>query len=129
MINNYSVQYDHPVTVFLCLIIKRFFEEDAAPTSKFNRDVKTMVNARTGDNIRIILVDMENGAGIDYTDSLPDPDALPPYEGGDMLGRKYPGVEYDRYHPNEKGNRKMAEKFYEELVKVLSKSDGTYIKN
>ena len=78
-----------------------------------------MVKTRTGDKVRIILVDMENGAGLDYSDNLPNPNANPPYEGGDMLGKRYPGVAHDRYHPNDKGNTKMAVKFYEELVKVL----------
>jgi hypothetical protein len=49
-----------------------------------------------------------NGAGLDYSDHPPDPTANPPYEGGDMLGETYPGVDYDRYHPNDKGNTKMA---------------------
>ena len=31
----------------------------------------------------------------------------------------YSGVAYDEYHPNDKGNTKMALKFYEELVKEL----------
>lgn len=119
MVNSYSVKNDHPVTVFLCLIINRFIEEDAAPTTKFNEEVTDIVNARTGDKVQIILVDMENGAGLDYSDNLPDPNANPPYEGGDMLGHRYPGVALDKYHPNDKGNTKMAAKFYEELVKVL----------
>ena len=119
MINNFSVENNHPITVFLCLIINRFIEEDAAPTTQFNKDVANMVNARTGDIIEIILVDMENGAGIDYSDNPPDTNAIPPYEGGDFWGRLYPGVSYDKYHPNDKGNTKMAVKFYEELVKVL----------
>jgi lysophospholipase L1-like esterase len=119
MVNHYSVENNHPITVFLCLIIKRFKDEDPAPTSKFNKEVAAMVNTRTGDKIRIILVDMENGAGLDYSDNLPDPNAKPPYEGGDMLGYRYPGVTYDKYHPNDKGNTKMAKKFYDELVKVL----------
>ena len=62
---------------------------------------------------------MENGAGLDYSDNPPDPNADPPYEGGDMWGEKYPGVSYDKYHPNDKGNTKMARKFYKELIKVL----------
>lgn len=118
-INQYSVNNDHPIIVFLCLIINRFKDEDPAPTTKFNQDVTYMVNTRNGDKIRIILVDMENGAGLDYSDNLPDSNANPPYEGGDMFGYRYPGVPYDKYHPNDKGNTKMAIKFYKELVKVL----------
>jgi lysophospholipase L1-like esterase len=119
MIDSFSVRNNHPVTVLLSLIINRFAEEDASPTTRFNSEVADMVNSRTGDKIRIILLDMENGAGLDYSDRLPDPNANPPYEGGDMLGKRYPGVDYDRYHPNDKGNTKMAVKFYEELVKAL----------
>ena len=119
MINRYSIKNNQYVTVFLCLIINRFIEEDAAPTTKFNVDVTNMVKSRTGNKIDIVLVDMENGAGLDYSDNLPDSDAIPPYEGGDMLGDRYTGVAHDRFHPNDKGNTKMAVKFYEELVKVL----------
>jgi len=121
MINRYSVENEHPITVFLCLIINRFKEEDPTPSTHFNSMVSKLVEARTGYNIRIILVDMENGAGLDYSDNPPNPNSNPPYEGGDMLGRKYPGVAYDKYHPNEKGNNKMARKFYSELIKILVK--------
>ncbi|MFI1773674.1 SGNH/GDSL hydrolase family protein [Thalassobellus citreus] len=119
MINNYSVDNNHSITIFLCSIIKRFIKEDNTPTTLFNKDVVKMVNARTNDKIKIILVDMENGAGLDYTDTPPDTSANPPYEGGDMLGTKYPETAYDKYHPNEKGNKKMAVKFYKELIKEL----------
>ena len=122
-INNYSVQKNHEITVFLCLIINRFIEEDAAPTSEFNKEIKDMVLAWTNDKINIILVDMENGADLDYSDNLPDLDANPPYEGGDMIGKRFPGVPVDRYHPNDKGNYKMAKKFYDEFVKVFSVPD------
>lgn len=123
MLNNYSVVNNHPMTVLLCLIINRFIEEDPAPTTQFNAAVAAMVAARSGDGIKVILVDMENGAGLDYTDRRPFPTAHPPYPGGDMWGRNYPGVAYDRYHPNDRGNTKMAEKFYEALVKELNPND------
>ena len=119
MINAYSVEDHHPVTVFLCLIINRFKSEDPAPTARFNQDVAAMVRARTGDTIKVVLVDMEQGATLDYSDDLPDPDASPPYKGGDMLGARYPGVALDKFHPNDKGNAKMALKFYKELVREL----------
>jgi hypothetical protein len=123
-INHHAVQNDQSITVFLCLIIKRFIEEDPTPTTSFNEEVKEQVLSRSGDKIRIVLVDMENGAGLDYSDNLPDPNADPPYEGGDMLGYRYPGVAYDKYHPNGKGNRKMASLLYEELVKYLNKTSS-----
>jgi hypothetical protein len=95
--------------------------EDSVPTSRFNEEVSRLVAHRITDKIKIIMVDMENGAGLDYSDSIPDPTAKPPYGGGDMWGRRYPGVPYDRYHPNDKGNMKMAKKFFEELVQYLGK--------
>ena len=118
IINDFSVDNNHPMTVFLCLIINRF-KGGHAPTTQFNNDVANMVDARTGDKIKIFLLDMENGAGLDYSDDPPDPNVNPPYEGGDMWGETYSGVPYDKFHPNDKGNTKMAVKFYEELVKEL----------
>lgn len=120
MINDYSVTNSHSITVFLSSIINRFKGGDSL-TTKFNKDVEVMVNHRTGDRIKIILVDMEHGAGLDYSDIPPDPNANPPCKGGDMLGETYPGVAHDKYHPNDNGNTKMAKKFYEELVKKLSR--------
>ena len=125
MVDKFSVENNHPITVILCLIINRFKGEDTA-TTQFNKDVAKMVEARTGDKIKIILVDMENGAGLDYSDNPPDPNADPTYEGGDMWGEKYPGVSYDKYHPNDKGNTKMAKKFYKELIKVLPEPTNKY---
>jgi len=118
IINEYSVEADHSVTVLLSLIINRYNGGHAAST-QFNRELAKKVAARTGDKIKILLVDMETGAGLDYSDKPPDPDAVPPYAGGDMWGETYKGVAYDKYHPNDKGNKKMAIKYYEKLVKVL----------
>ena len=129
MFNNFSVENNHPMTVFLCKIIKRFIKEDSAPTTQFNQTVAKLVSSRTGDKIKIIMVDMENGAGLDYSDNLPDPNANPPYEGGDMLGERYPGVPIDRYHPNDKGNNKMAVKFFDELVKEFGEPSKIELDN
>lgn len=119
MIDQHSAANAQPLTVFLCKIINRFAEEDQTPTSEFNRAVETLLRARTNDRIDIILVDLEAGAGLDYTDQLPDPKGNPPYEGGDMLGKRYPGVPYDKYHPNEKGHAKIAQKLFEAIVEKL----------
>ena len=124
MINDFSVQNEHPLTVFLCKIIKRFYKEDSGPTLQFNKDVADLVGARKNDKIKIIIVDMESGAGLDYTDAPEDSTADPPYEGGDMWGETFPGVSYDKYHPNDKGNTKMAVKFFQKLINELSASSG-----
>jgi lysophospholipase L1-like esterase len=118
-VNAYALSRDHPVTVLLCQIINRFAGENQTPTTRFNQEVARMVKARSGDRIRIVLVDMEHGAGLDYSDRLPDHDPTLPDEGGDMLGTRYLGVPLDRYHPNDKGNAKMARKFHQELVELL----------
>ena len=78
LINKFSVDNDHPITVFLCKIIRFYITYDTGPIMKFNNDVADSVAARIGDKIKIIMVDMENGAGIDYTDNLPDTTAKPP---------------------------------------------------
>ena len=52
--NDFSVENNHPMTVFVCLIINRFIDEDANPTAQFNKEVANMVDARTGDKIKII---------------------------------------------------------------------------
>jgi hypothetical protein len=118
-INKFSVDNNHDITVFLCKIINLFHTLDQAPVTLFNTRVEEAVSARSGDRIKIIMVDMEKGAGLDYTDNLPDTTVIPHYEGGDMWGTRYPGVPLDKFHPNDKGNNKMAVKYYQELVKVL----------
>ncbi len=118
MINDFSIGNNHPMTVFLCEIVNRF-KGGHTPTTQFNDAVVELIARRTGDKMKIIPVDMENSAGLDYTDDLPDSTVNPPYEGGDMWGETYPGVSYDLFHPNDKGNTKMAVMLYNELVKEL----------
>ncbi len=124
MVDKFSTENNHSVTVVLCKIINRYYKESQTETTQFNNEVADLVAARTGDKIKIVITDMEKGAGLDYTDNPPDSTATPPYEGGDMWGTKYPGVSYDKYHPNDKGNTKMAVKFYEELVNILGEPTG-----
>jgi hypothetical protein len=65
---------------------------------------------------------MESRARLDYTDVPPDSTATPLCEDGDMLGETYPGVPYDKYHPNDKGNTKMAVKFYQKIIEELGET-------
>lgn len=110
-INNFAFHEDYQITILLALILD-FFENNPE-VAKYNKRVKKMVSEIEYDNIKIILVDMEKGAGIDYSDNTPDPSTG--YPGGDMCGQKYPGVDYDFAHPNDKGNFKMAQKWFNEL--------------
>ena len=64
-----------------------------------------MANARIAAGDDIVMVDMEDGAGLDYA-----LDTSPPYDDGDM---------YDNLHPNDRGYGKMAAKWYQHLVQIL----------
>ena len=109
-IDRYEMDNNVEITVFLARIIHRYEMDSSAITTAFNDAVETMVLSRVqnqGD--KIIVVDMENDAGIDYmTDGI------------DMLGTTYPGVSYDRYHPSDQGNIKMAKLWFEHLELFLS---------
>lgn len=109
-INTYEIDHGVRITVFLARIIHRYQMESGATTTAFNDSVEAMARSRVqnqGDEITI--VDMENGAGIDYMT-----------DGVDMLGTTYPGVSYDRYHPSDQGNAKMARLWFEHLEIFLS---------
>jgi hypothetical protein len=104
-IDKYEMDNDVEITVFLARIIHRYQMESQEITTAFNDNVEAMALSRVqnqGD--KIIIVDMENGAGIDYMT-----------DGVDMLGTTYPGVNYDRYHPSDQGNIKMANLWFEHL--------------
>lgn len=91
--------FDTNITVILARIIN--LEHHVCPnsslTSTFNEQLQTMAESRIatkGD--KIIIVDMECGAGIDYA--------------GEM---------YDTYHPNNDGYEKIAAVWHDTLVQVL----------
>lgn len=109
-IDRYEMDNDVEITVFLARIIHRYEMDSRATTTTFNDNVEAMALSRVqnqGD--KIIVVDMENGAGIDYM-----------ADGVDMWGTTYPEVSYDRYHPTDQGNMKMAKLWFEHLDTHLS---------
>jgi len=109
-IDRYEMDNDVEIIVFLARIIHRYQMSAQATTTSFNDAVEAMALSRVqnqGD--KIIMVDMENGAGIDYMT-----------DGADMLGTTYPGVNYDLYHPSDQGNIKMAELWFEHMGILLS---------
>ena len=99
-----SITGNH-VTVLLARIINRVAY--SADTTTFNDNVEAMANARIVAGDDIVMVDMEDGAGLDYA-----LDTSPPYD-HDM---------YDNLHPNDRGYGKMADKWYEHLVQILPPS-------
>lgn len=115
-VDSFGADNGKKITVLLALIMN-FFEASSADVPVFNSTIKEMIPARQDKYIRIVLVDMEHGAGIDYSDHLPDPASA--YNGGDMWGRQHPDIPYDFAHPNDRGYRKMADQWFKVLVPVL----------
>jgi len=120
-IDRYEMDNEVEITVFLARIIHRYEMDAQATTTAFNDAVEAMALSRVqnqGD--KIIMVDMENGAGIDYMT-----------DGVDMLGTTYPGVNHDLYHPSDQGNIKMANLWFERLGILFApyKANSPYPKN
>ena len=95
-------QYSKKITVFLARIINRSCSANIPPcpeaqiTTDFNDNVETMALTRIANGDKIIIVDMENEAGIDY--------------------RLYPlGDMSDNLHPFTTGYKKMANTWFETL--------------
>ncbi|UCH58468.1 MAG: pre-peptidase C-terminal domain-containing protein [Anaerolineales bacterium] len=107
--------YSLDVWVVLARIINRSCITDdpscseSVTTTTFNNNTTTMAQNRI-DNLgdKIILVDMEDGAGIDYF-------AFP---AGDM---------WDNLHPYETGYLKMADLWFTALDQILQSVDGTNV--
>jgi hypothetical protein len=82
---------DPDVIIFVARIINR--KTYSSTTTAFNNNVQTMVQARN--DSRIISVDMENGAGINYTTDM-----------------------QDNLHPNQAGYTKMAVKWFDAIISL-----------
>lgn len=94
------------IWVVLALII------DMVPNSPnvttFNNNLKNLAQQRINNGDKILLVDMQNDAGLIYVN-----DPTPPY-GGDM---------FDGLHPNDSGKRKMANLWFKALKLILPSSN------
>ena len=89
-VDAYESRVGKTVPVFLALIIKNDPNDPATQT--LNAAVQTMASTRILGGDEIVVVDMENGAGINYAT--------------DMV---------DQYHPNITGYSKMADLWYSEF--------------
>jgi lysophospholipase L1-like esterase len=90
-------QYDPNTWVIVARIINRVNYSQA--TTDFNNSVATMVQNRINLGDKLLLWDMENGAGIIYSDQ----------PGGDM---------FDDLHPNDTGYPKMANLWFSAVQQV-----------
>ena len=98
-IDEYETDNNVEITVILARIVNRSVYN--ATTTQFNDNVEAMALARIANGDKIVLVDMEDGAGINY--------AIQPT--GDM---------WDNLHPFETGYSKMADVWMGALVNVLA---------
>ncbi len=89
-IEAYAIRSGIKVTVFMALIIKE--SPNNPKTQVFNNGIKLIANAVNSDHIKVIVVDMENGAGINYATEM-----------------------VDQWHPNNIGYEKMAQLWFEKL--------------
>lgn len=114
---------DENVTVVLAKIINRDFTSPAIErntTTTFNQNVDDLAQIRIANGDKIILVDMENEAGIDY-----NIDQVPPHENqGDMWDNLHPNyATVDKlYLPDASGYNKIAGVWYNALVQFLPQS-------
>ena len=108
-IDRYERDYGVSIPVFLARIINR--SDNLLATTEFNDFVENMALDRVTNSAnphypdKIVMVDMEEGAGIDYSI-----DTTSPYNHGDM---------YDDLHPNDSGYTKMAQKWFSSLQTYL----------
>jgi len=94
--------YEPNVIILLARIINRKIY--SSTTTLFNDNVQAMVNARN--DPRIIMVDLENGAGINYSTDM-----------------------FDLLHPNQTGYNKMAAKWFEAIDNLNTAPVVTSIPN
>ncbi|MCB0212550.1 MAG: hypothetical protein KDJ52_24615, partial [Anaerolineae bacterium] len=97
-IDSYEAFSNTSITVVLARIINR--NTYSQTTTDFNDNVEAMALARIAAGDDIVIVDMEDGAGLDY-DIQPD---------GDMG---------DNLHPYETGYAKIAQVWYDALLTIL----------
>ncbi len=101
-VDRYEADHSMPITVFIARIIQRV--PYSATTTQFNDNVEAMALGRVAnEDDRIVIVDMEDGAGLIYTI---DTSGLT----GDM---------YDYLHPNSHGYPKMAAQWFAHLRPFL----------
>jgi lysophospholipase L1-like esterase len=112
--------FDPDAWVVLALIINRACSLDPVPcpeyqeTVDFNYNVEDMAWGRINNPAKpafpdkIVFVDMENGAGIDYHWSIGNP----------------PGDMADNLHPFDTGYAKMADLWFSALMEILPQADA-----
>lgn len=106
---NYIDDYEDSTNSVIWVLLARIINEIpySLETTVYNNKLETLTQQRIENGDRLMLVDMENGAGLNY-----NIDVTPPYTNGDM---------YDELHPNPTGYTKMAGLFYDSLSTLLNR--------
>ncbi len=100
-------EYSEQITVILAKIINRVdYSQD---TTTYNNNLETLANNRIADGDKIILVDMENDAGIIYALTV---------NGGDMYDDLHPDLVVDPFVVDS-GYGKMADVWFASLEDIL----------
>ena len=111
-IDLYEQDYGADIPVIVARIINRSDvlsnSARSLSTREFNQLLGELVGERRAAGDHVSVVDLENGAGINY-----HTDTTQPYTAGDM---------YDNLHPNDNGDRKMALKLFAAVDNKLSAS-------
>jgi len=101
-IQRYEDDFNHPITIIVARIIN-------APSyyphiTTLNNNIQNLADTRIAQGDDIVVVDMENGAGLNYATDF-----------------------YDSLHPNSVGYEKMANVWYNALKTILLQDDFTYL--
>ncbi len=94
-VDRYEYENDTSVTVILALIINR--KDYESWIRYFNANVKRMAQQRIDNGDKIVIVDMENGAGLNYSSDMRDP-----------------------AHPTDTGYKKIATVWYNAIKKIYT---------
>ena len=97
-VQRYEDNYHHPITIVVARIINTpsYFPH----ITTFNYNIQNLSDTRISAGDDIVVVDMENGAGLNYATDF-----------------------YDNYHPNSAGYLKMATVWFNALKNILPKED------
>lgn len=100
-IDRYEETYDHKITVILARILNSPL--DYAHLTNLNLNIQTLADTRISNGDDIVVVDMENGAGINYATDF-----------------------QDSFHPNDMGYNKMATMWFNAIEEILNRNNDNY---
>ncbi len=100
-IDRYETTYDHKITVVLARILNSPL--NYAHLTNLNINIQSLADTRIANGDDIVVVDMENGAGINYSSDF-----------------------QDSLHPNDMGYYKMANVWFSAIEEILNRGNDNY---